>query len=365
MNAIDMQADIEMFADSVRTWISDHAALSAQRTRGGNADRQRWHAMAALGWGGLTIGAEYGGAGLGLPGLCAAMTALGRELLGAPLLSTAVSKSLFENAASAEQRAIWLPRLRDGAVVALAIDESARHEPQRIATMASTDRQGWRLDGRKTMVIDAGLADAVVVVAGMTGEASRIGLFLVPADAPTRNPRHTIDERDYADLHFDGLRVAASALLGGAPVDREVLDDALDVARIGLAAEMLGVGARALDLIVDHLCTRRQFGRAIGEFQALQHRAAIIKVDLELAGSALAAAVVADRRERPAHASLAKAMAGEALHRASVEIVQMHGGMGMSDEHVAGLFLKRARVAEALYGNRSFHAGRWAGLHGY
>ncbi len=172
----------------------------------------------------------------------------------------------------------------------------------------------------------------------------------------------TVDSRGAADLRFEN--VEADALNGGA----DVLDQILDRARIGLAAEMLGQASEAFEITSEYLKTRKQFGQVIGGFQALQHRAAKMFTELELTRSCVMAALDAldrDAKDIPALASLAKARAAETLHLVSNELVQMHGGIGMTDAHDAGLYLKRARVAEGLYGGASYHRDRYARLNGF
>ena len=220
------------------------------------------------------------------------------------------------------------------------------------------EASGGKLSGEKKYVADGHIAD-LFIVAGQEG-----ALYLVKADAKglTRRELVTVDSRGAADLAFDD--VEAEPMNGGV----EVLDQILDRARIGMAAEMLGQASEAFAITSEYLKTRRQFGQPIGGFQALQHRAAKLFTELELTRSCVLAALDAlDRNDKRIgeFASLAKARACETLHLASNEMVQLHGGIGMTDEHDAGLYLKRARVAEALYGNASFHRDRYASLLGF
>jgi alkylation response protein AidB-like acyl-CoA dehydrogenase len=253
------------------------------------------------------------------------------------------------------QKAEWLPKFASGEVIAtFAVDEGSHHAPEKSKLKAS----GGKISGEKKYVADGHIAD-VFIVAGQEG-----ALYVVRGDAKglSRRELSTADSRGAADLMFDG--VAAEPMNGGL----DVLEQILDRARIGLAAEMLGQASEAFEITGEYLKTRRQFGQVIGGFQALQHRAAKLFTELELTRSCVLAALDALDRQSGSvaeYASLAKARAGETLHHATNEMVQLHGGIGMTDAHDAGFYLKRARVAEALYGSASFHRDRYANLLGF
>jgi alkylation response protein AidB-like acyl-CoA dehydrogenase len=206
--------------------------------------------------------------------------------------------------------------------------------------------------------------------AGAPGDEAGITLFLVPADASglTRSARHTADSRDHAALTLDGVQVGADAVLGEVGGGYPLLERTLNVARIAVSAEMLGMSTQAFDTTLEYLKTRVQFGQTIGSFQALQHRAAKMLSELELARSCVEAALSAidqDADDLPQQAALAKAVAGDTLNLISREMVQMHGGIGMTDAHDAGLYLKRARAVEALFGTTAWHRDRWGRMQGY
>ncbi|MEJ0048957.1 MAG: acyl-CoA dehydrogenase [Rhodospirillales bacterium] len=275
---------------------------------------------------------------------------------------------------SAEQKQAWLPRIAAGEIVAaLAVDEAAHHAPETVAMTAGKHGSAYILSGRKRFIPDASAADLLVVAArtgGTPGQSQGITLFLVPRDAPGLStlPLHAIDNRGAANLTFEKVAVGAEAVLGEPGQGWAVLEPVLDRARAGLAAEMLGTASQAFDITLDYLKTRNQFGQVIGTFQALQHRAAKMFTELELTRSAVEAAleaIDAATNDVAPLASLAKTKANDTLHLVSNEMVQMHGGIGMTDAHDAGLYLKRARVAEALYGNSSYHRDRYARLNGY
>lgn len=349
----------QLLKDSARAFCAEQAPVARLRkqrdAKQNGRDPALWAEMAAMGWAGVIIPEEFGGAGLGYMGLGVVLEETGRTLVASPLHSSALAgASALLLAGTDTQKAEWLPKIAAGEVIAaLAVDEGAHHAPGKSALKFA----GGKLSGKKAYVADGHIAD-VFIVAG--GDA----LYLVKADSPgvTRRELVTVDSRGAADLTFDNA--PAEKLTGGA----EVIDAILDRARIGLAAEMLGQASAAFEITSEYLKTRKQFGQVIGGFQALQHRAAKLFTDLELTRSCVLAALDAlDRNDAriAEYASLAKARAAESLHLATSEMVQMHGGIGMTDEHDAGLFLKRARVAEALYGGASFHRDRYAKLLGF
>lgn len=348
-----------MLKDAARDFFREQAPVARLRKlrddKKNGKDPELWREMAAMGWAGIIVPEEHGGAGLGYVALGAVLEEAGRTLAASPLHSTAlIGAGALMLAGSGEQKAAWLPKIAAGeTIVALAIDEGARHAPGGSTLKAN----GGKISGEKKYVADGHIADLFIA-------AGADALYLVKADAAgvARRELITVDSRGAADVAFDGA--AAEKMNGGGAV----IDAILDRARIGLAAEMLGQAQEAFEITGEYLKTRRQFGQVIGGFQALQHRAAKMFTELELTRSCVYAAL--DALDRNAdniaeYASLAKARAGETLHLVSSELVQMHGGIGMTDEHDAGLYLKRARVAEALYGGASFHRDRYAALLGF
>ncbi len=383
--------DARMLKESARDFFREQAPVARLRkqrdAKQNGRDPELWREIAALGFAGVIVPEEFGGAGLGYVALGAVLEESGRTLAASPLLSTAlIGASAVMIAGSQEQKAEWLPKIAAGEViVAFAIDEAAHHAPAKTALRAEKSGAGYKLTGKKSYVADGHIADLLVVAARMPdGDLAPV---LVKADAAgiTRRELITADSRGAADITFDGVDILPwSAKAGGVDIlpwaaakggvdilpwksGAEVVDAILDRARIGLAAEMLGQASEAFEITSEYLKTRRQFGQVIGGFQALQHRAAKLFTDLEMTRSCVLAALDAvDRGSNniAEYASLAKARAGETLHCATNEMVQLHGGIGMTDEHDAGLYLKRARVVEALYGGASFHRDRYAGLLG-
>jgi len=366
-----------MLRDAAKSWVSEKSPVTAFRKvrDSGNADgfdRDAWAEMAQMGWAGILIPEEYGGSGLGYLTLGLVLEETGRTLTASPLVSTALAAtSAIILGGSEAQKKAWLPKIAEGkAVAALAVDEEAHHAPAKIALKAAKSGGGWTLSGKKNFVLDGGAADVLVVAArtgGKSGDANGITLFLVPGNAKglTRQKLKSVDSRGVANLVFENVEVGADAVLGTADQGYGILEATLDRARAGLAAEMLGSATQAFETTLDYLKTRVQFGQVIGTFQSLQHRAAKMYTDLELTRSCVEAALSAidsNSNEVPQLVSLAKAKANELAHLVSNEMVQMHGGIGMTDAHDAGLYLKRARAAEATFGSAAFHRDRYASL---
>jgi alkylation response protein AidB-like acyl-CoA dehydrogenase len=258
-------------------------------------------------------------------------------------------------------------------ILALAIDEGPRHAPRRIALRAIKAGAGFQLDGEKDFVLDGHTADQLIVAArtsGKPGDADGITLFLV--DGKTAGIARTrtimVDSRNAARIRFDKVTVGADAVLGEVDRGGGVLDQVLDRGRIGLAAEMFGSATEAFERSVKYLKERKQFGVPIGSFQALKHRAAEMFCEIELSKSVVLEALSAideRRNDLPELASLAKARLCDTFFLVSNEGVQMHGGIGMTDEEEIGFFMKRARVAQATFGDAAFHRDRYAALEGY
>lgn len=366
-----------MLRDAAKSWVGEKSPVTAFRKMrdSGNADgfdRAAWAEMAEMGWAGILIPEEFGGSGLGYLTLGLVLEETGRTLTASPLVSTALTATtaILLGGNDAQKKA-WLPKIAEGkAIATLAVDEGAHHAPAKIALKAAKSGGGWTLSGKKGFVLDGGVADLVIVAArtgGKSGDASGITLFLVDGNAKglSRHKLKSVDSRGVANLSFDNVEVGADAVLGSVDQGYAILEATLDRARAGLAAEMLGSATQAFETTLDYLKTRVQFGQVIGTFQSLQHRAAKMYTDLELTRSCVEAALSAidnNSNDVPQLASLAKAKANEVYHLVSNEMVQMHGGIGMTDAHDAGLYIKRARAAEATFGSAAYHRDRYASL---
>lgn len=337
--------------------------------------RARWREMAALGWAGIVLPEAVGGSGLGFVELGIVLRALGATLAPQPFVSTiALSSSAIVHSGSAERQARWLGEIVAGeSVVAWAHEESTRHARHHVATTATETSTGVRLDGAKTFVLDGHAADAFVVVArtaGATDAREGLTLCLVPRTTPGVSVTRLsiVDSRNVANVRFEAVQVDRADVLGAPGQGADAVDCALDRATAILAAEMLGGAEEAFDRTVAYLKTRRQFGVPIGSFQALKHRAAQMFCELELAKSIVVDALCAiDERRADASAivSAAKARVSDVYTLVTNEAVQMHGGVGVTDELDIGLFLKRARVAQRTFGDAAYHRDRFATLRGY
>jgi alkylation response protein AidB-like acyl-CoA dehydrogenase len=370
-----------MLRDSARTWTQEKSPVTAfRKMRDSGAplgyDPAAFAEMAEMGWTGVIIPEAYGGSEFGYLGLGLILEETGRTLTASPLLSSALAAaSAIILGGSEAQKSQYLPAIASGELVAtLAIEEGPHHAPEKVALSAvKSAGGGYTLSGGKTFVLEGMAAGLLVVSArtsGKPGDTDGITLFLVPADAEglSRHALKLIDSRGAAAIAFDAVEVGAGAVLGAEGQGWSLLEQTLDRARAGLAAEMLGAALQAFDITLDYLKTRVQFGQVIGSFQALQHRAAKMFGELELARSCVEAALQAiddNAPDVPELVSLAKAKMGDTLHLISNEMVQMHGGIGMTDAHDAGFYLKRARAAEATYGGQAYHRDRYARLNGY
>ncbi|HWD67449.1 MAG TPA: acyl-CoA dehydrogenase family protein [Caulobacteraceae bacterium] len=369
-----------LLKDSARTWTQEKSPVSAfRKMRDSGAplgyDPAAFAEMAEMGWTGVIIPEEFGGSDFGYLGLGLILEETGRTLTASPILASALAAaSAVILGGSETQKQAWLPKIAAGEIVAtLAVDEGAHHAPGKVALAAKKSGAGWTLDGAKTFVLEGMAAGLFVVSARTSGgadDAEGISLFLVPAAARgvTRHALKLADSRGAANVTFNGVELGAEALLGEEGKGSPLLEKTLDRARAGLAAEMLGSASQAFETTLDYLKTRVQFGQVIGSFQALQHRAAKMFTDLELSRSCVEAALAAidsDSPDVPELVSLAKAKMGDTLHLVSNEMVQMHGGIGMTDAHDAGLYLKRARAQETTFGGQAYHRDRYARLQGF
>lgn len=349
----------QMLSQTARDFIDRHAPISrarAQRWQG--PDRALWDELAALGWPALLLPEAFDGIGMGLAELATVMEAVGRTLAPTPLVSLTMAIELLLHTGDDA----WLSAIASGqSTVTVACHEPfLRGDLSRTQTRAEVSGGIWRLTGEKTAIPDAGMADAILVCA--RGEAG-LGVFLV--DRPDVTAESRLDGRDSGRLRLAGTAAQVVVAPGRG---EEMLPRAMDRATVALCAEMLGGMQAAFEMTLSYLKTREQFGQPIGAFQALQHRAARMFIDIELCRSAvLAAARVADARGDglPAVVSMAKARCSEVFLHVAKECVQMHGGIGVTEEHDAGLFLKRAQVAAVTLGSPAQHRDRWARLRGY
>ena len=369
-----------MIRDQAVAWVRDDSPVTQFRAMRDSGTPlgffpETWDAMVNLGWPGMLIPEAYGGSGLGYLTFGIVLEQLGRHLTASPLFASAlVGASAVIQAGNEAQKTWILPKVADGsAIVSLALEEGARHSPENTALTVKRSDSGYVLSGEKTFVMEGMAASHFVVVgrsAGSIGSLDGLSLFLVEASAEglTRSRLATMDARGYANLSFDDVAVREDALVGEEGSAASHLGLILDIARAGLAMEMLGTAGYAFEMTLDYLKTRKQFGQVIGSFQALGHRAASLYTEMELARSCVEAALQAldsGSEDRESLVALSKAKAGAFLHDMSNQLIQIHGGIGMTDEFDAGFYLKRARVLEIAYGGVAYHKDRYATLLGF
>ena len=378
--ALVLNEDQLMLKDAAAGFLAEKAPIAElRRLRDEGAEtgysQPLWSDMAEMGWPGIAIPEAYGGLGFGYAGLGIVLEQMGRNLSVSPLQSSIlVGATAIARLGSDAQKETLLPQLAAGELtLALAIQEGNHHAPHKTALAASRDGDGWVLDGRKVLVFDGHSADTLIVVArsaGSAGEDDGLSLFLVDAAAQGVNIERVVmlDSRNSATVTFDQVRVGADALLGPENQAYGPLQRVLDIANIGLSAELLGLSVEAFERTMDYLKERKQFGAAIGSFQGLQHRAAEMYAQLELARSIVLKALQAVDAEADNLSTLASACKAKLCEVATLvtnEAIQMHGGIGMTDEFDIGFFIKRARVAQQAYGDYSYHLDRFARLNDY
>ncbi|MBL4609382.1 MAG: acyl-CoA dehydrogenase family protein [Pseudomonadaceae bacterium] len=380
MAALVLNEEQQMLRDAAQGFLSEKAPISQLRKLRDERDetgfsRDLWQGMVEMGFAGTLVDEDFGGSAFGNVGMGQVFEHAGRNLSASPLLSTGVlGVSVLQLAGSKTQKQELLPAIADGRLLtALAIDEKPRHAPSRVATTARRQGDGFVIDGQKSFVIDGHVADKLIVSARTSGEQNDregISLFLVDRDTAGVSVERTImvDSRNAAIVRFDQAQVSAEALLGELDQGFATLEKVLDIANAQLAAELLGISLQAFEITVKYLQERKQFGVTLGSFQALQHRCAHLFSELELVKSVVIKALVALDEQDPEASvlvSLAKAKASEVAELATNEAVQLHGGMGMTDEFDVGLYMKRARPVQALFGDYRYHADRFASLRGY
>ncbi|MDB5630556.1 MAG: acyl-CoA dehydrogenase [Tardiphaga sp.] len=378
--ALVLNEEQSMLRDSARGFISDKAPVAHFRKLRDDKDatgfsRDHWTTFADMGFAGLLVPEDHGGSGLGCVEAGIIMEEIGRTLMPSPFLSTAVlAASALNRGGSAGQKAEYLPKIAEGRLIAaLAIDEGAKHRPLHTALKAARAGNGFKLSGNKAFVVDGHVADRLIVAARSAGApGEREGLTLFWVDAKTKGiaieRTAMLDAHNAARITFDNVEIDADSVLGELDQGGALLDAVLNIGRGAVSAELVGVSEEVFGRTVSYLKERKQFGKLIGEFQALQHRAAHLYVEIELARAAVMKALqkLDENIETAAPAvAVAKAKAGTTATLAVQEGVQMHGGMGMTDQFDIGFFMKRARVCQELFGDSNFHADQLARLKQY
>ena len=370
-----LNEDEVMLRDTAEGFFAEKAPVKALRNLRDERDetgfdRGLWKEMAEMGFAGVIIEEEHGGVDMGYMAAGLIAEQMGRNLSASPFLSTAIlAATALREGGSDEQKSNWLPKIAGGdAIIALALDEGTKHNPAGTAATAEKSGNGFKLNGHKAMVIDGHVADALIVAARTRegeGDAEGISLFLVDPKTKGVSTERTImvDSRNAARIDLDDVEVSGDALLGSLDEGMTVMNKVLNAGRAAVAAELLGAGSQAFESTVTYIKERKQFGKIIGEFQALQHRASHLYSEMEIARSAVLAALTALDSNDPKSdliCSMAKAKLGSVAKLASQEGVQMHGGVGMTDEYDIGLFMKRIRVLQELFGDAHYHMNGYA-----
>ncbi len=372
--------DQAMLADSARGFMADEGGIAKQlrhfRDIGckDGFGHALWGQFAEMGFTGMLVSEADGGLGMGHVEAGIVLEQIGRNLTPSPFLTSSVMAATALAAGGDDLRGRYLPGLLDGTrVYAVAIDEGPKHRPERIAAKAERAGNGFKLSGTKSFVVQGASADMLVVAARTAGshdDEAGITLFAVPKDAAglSLDSVRLVDSAMAAHVKLDNVQLDADAVIGEVDGGRAVLNKVLNAGRVGAAAESVGVGMGAFDMTTTYLKQRKQFGKLIGEFQSLQHRAAHLYSELEIARAAvIKAQQLLDGGSEKAElmVSVAKAKAGQAASLAVKEGVQMHGGIGMTDEYDIGLYMKRDRALAEFMGDQYYHAQRVAVLSGY
>ncbi|MBT7566016.1 MAG: acyl-CoA dehydrogenase family protein [Porticoccaceae bacterium] len=378
--ALVLNEEQQMLKESAQGFLAEHAPVSELRTQrdAGNKtgySSTLWPQMVNMGWAAILVPEEYGGLAFGHVGMAQIVEQSGRTLTASPLLSTAIlGVTAINLAGSEEQKTELLGAIAGGELtIALAVDEKTHHDPMQIAMSAERKGEGYVINGEKRFVVDGSTADTLIVAtrtAESPGDMKGISLFLVNRNTLGINVDQTqmIDGRSAAIVTFTDVEVGLDALLGEQDRGFRALSATLDAGNAHLAAELLGIAQESFDRTLQYMKERKQFGALIGSFQALQHRAAHWWSEIELCKSVVLKSLQAlDEGDvkSPALASIAKAKLCEVAELSTNEAIQIHGGIGMTDEYEIGFFIKRARPAQMLYGDYNYHANRFALLSGY
>ena len=370
----------QFLKDTAKNFAAERSPISHFRALRDNDDptlwdKEIWSEMVKLGWPGILIPEEYGGSNFGVAGIGVILQECAKTLTPSPLFATGVLGAYaISNYGNEEQKKNYLPKIVNGEITtALAVDEFSHHNPNDSVMSAKKEGSNYVLNGKKIFVIDGASADLFIVLgrtSGNSGDSAGMTLFLINADASgiEKIKLDMADSRNYANIVFNNVLIDSSQILGNEETGGETIEDILDIGRIAISSEMLGNAESAFETTLDYLKQRKQFGVLIGSFQALQHRAAEMFCELELTKSSVMAALRAadeNSNELQRMSSLAKTIAGETLHLVSNEAIQMHGGIGVTDEYDIGFFLKRARVAEQIFGSAKYHTERYANLSGF
>ena len=333
-------------------------------------DRSTWNEIIEMGWTSLIIPSKYNGLDFGYVGMGQVLEEMGRKLVKSPLISSILFSATAIRYSDNEKLKIeFLPKLMNGeSLMSLAVDEKSYHDPDNINTKATEEKKCYRLNGKKTFVLNGNFSDHLIVLAKI--DSKEYGLFLVKSDTLgiTIKNRILLDTSTYSEIILNDVLVPKENRLDIKISGMELIKKVLDVSCIGLSAEILGVIMESFELTINYLKEREQFGVKIGSFQSLQHRAAKLFSEIELCKSIVLKALQAidkDDKNISNYASLAKAKLCKTVKLVTNEAIQMHGGIGVTDDSNIGFYLKKARVLQKIFGDYNYHLDKLAKNKGY
>ena len=373
--ALVINEEQQMLKTSTKEFLDLKSPLSSLRVLRDHSykthDKDLWIEMVEMGWTALTIPEEYNGLNFGYVGLGQVLEEMGRKLTLSPIISTVLMSSTLTSLSKNEilKTKLFQEIMNGSKLVSIAHEEGIQHNPNTINSLLSKQGEGYVLNGKKNFVIDGSISD-YLIVSSKDESVSNTMLVLVDSksDGITYNNKVHMDSRTYSDISFSNVKVDKSNLLSEENDGDSILEKTFDIARVGLAAEMLGSVQEAFEMTMSYLKEREQFGVKIGSFQALQHRSALMFGEIELCKSIVLKALQAidsNDSNLPKLASLAKAKLGMTFKLVSNEAIQMHGGIGVTDDADIGFFLKRARVIQRILGDSNYHLDRLAKINNY
>lgn len=373
--ALIINEEQQMLKTSTKEFLDLKSPLSSLRVLRDHSykthDKDLWMEMVEMGWTALTIPEEYNGLNFGYVGLGQVLEEMGRKLTLSPIISTVLMSSTLTSLSKNKilKTKLFQEIMNGSKLVSIAHEEGIQHNPNTINSLLSKQGEGYVLNGKKNFVIDGSISDYLIVSSKDESDSNTM-LVLVDSksDGITYNNKVHMDSRTYSDISFSNVKVDKSNLLSEENDGDSILEKTFDIARVGLAAEMLGSVQEAFEMTMSYLKEREQFGVKIGSFQALQHRSALMFGEIELCKSIVLKALQAidsNDSNLPKLASLAKAKLGMTFKLVSNEAIQMHGGIGVTDDADIGFFLKRARVIQRILGDSNYHLDRLAKINNY
>ena len=371
--ALVLNEEQQLLKESVKDFLDNKAPVSALRKlRDENIsdyDDTLWSEMIEMGLTSLTINEEFGGLEFGYVALGQVLEQTGRNLSVSPMISTVLMSTTFINVlGNVYQKNKYLPEIAKGNIkICLAHQETSHFNIKDINTELKVDGDSYVLNGEKHFVIDAGISDYIIVLAKFETESNYIGVILRSnSDGIKINISRLLDDRKVGDITFKNVKIEKESVIE--INDFKLLERVFDISSIGISCEMLGISLEAFDKTLAYLKDRQQFGVTIGTFQVLQHRAAKMFIELELCKSVVIKglkAIDSDLSNLNEIASLAKAKLGRTIKLITNEAIQMHGGIGMTDDIDIGFYIKRARVLQQTLGDYNYHLIRYAEISGY